>query len=205
MGQLCGKLQGFIREAQSFFSESECCIPRSSRFVARILSLYIHKSLKGSRSFAYESSRALFKSSRGSLGSSGALFSVGCGTVVEVVSQTSVILNTRTTVDLNNRTGLEVTLSDVTTVDSFCYQVLPISFTPDLCITLWATSLWRSPCWAPNHVTGSDVTQLVMMLSSIFLAVVIESKWHNRLWSYIASFQTCCRRDCCQKTCTICN
>lgn len=52
---------------------------------------YVHKSLKGSRSFAYESSRALFKSSRGSLRSSGALFSVGCGTVVEVVSQTSVI------------------------------------------------------------------------------------------------------------------
>lgn len=104
-----------------------------------------------------------------------------------------------------NGTGLEVTLSDVTTVDSVCYQVLSISFTPDLCITLWATSPWRSPCWAPNHVTGSDVTQLVMMLSSIFLAVVIESKWHNRLWSYIASFWTCCRRDCCQKTCTISN
>jgi len=121
-----------------------------------------------------------FKPSRGSLRSSRALFSVGCGTVVEVVSQTSVILNTRTAVNLNYRTGLEVTLSDVTTVDSVCYQVLPISFTPNLCITLWATSLWRSPCWAPNHVTGSDVTQLVMMLSSIFLAVVIESKWHNR-------------------------
>lgn len=106
---------------------------------------YIHKSLKGSRSFAYESSRALFKSSRGSLRvfwsfvfsglwhSSGSGFTNECHFLNTHIPQWTSIVP--------NGTGLEVTLSDVTTVESVCYQVLPISFTPDLCITLWATSL----------------------------------------------------------------